>query len=381
MSALHTPRNVLALAVTCLVAACGGESPAPSSVQSFVASITPDAPKSDRLKTLAVGGSAGVSAATAITNAQLFQWAQLQYPEIFGAAAPIVIANYPFDGKLFDVRDFRNGSYLGVANGRAYGLGPFTNGALVDFGPVQQYADLVCARLNCAPTDGGGGTVNACTMPASQALQTGNIWRATYVGVDFIPTSGSREYSVEGRVEGPAVFQGMSAVKSTTTLTDAALGSVPIQVAATYARAAQGGLIETLANESEMTIGGFINRSRSVYTPPDLNSEFALAVGGTLSKTVISIETSSVGGLPLPPQGRTETVTTNYKYEARENIAVQGRSYDTCRYRIGDATGFYGLQWYIVGKGFLARYEQYTSSNALASRIEMKSGTFNGAPL
>lgn len=56
----------------------------------------------------------------------------------------------PYAGLLFEVRGFANGNHLGVASdGHVYGLGPYTNGALVDFGDLQGFAPVVCSVSAC----------------------------------------------------------------------------------------------------------------------------------------------------------------------------------------------------------------------------------------
>ena len=136
-----------------VLAGCGGGggetslAPAPS----FAAPNATEPPLAGQLQSAKVG--ARLASHIVITNDQVFQWVQLLFPELFGTAAPQVLDNLSVDGNSIDVRAYPGGAYLAVANGRLYGLGPFTSGQLADYGVVQQYADLVCSRIDCGGVD------------------------------------------------------------------------------------------------------------------------------------------------------------------------------------------------------------------------------------
>ena len=83
-----------------------------------------------------------------ITNDQVFASAQLTYPELF-PGTPATFSAVVYQGKSFSGRAYANGNYLAVANGEAWGLGPFTNQVLQSFGVVQNYVDLVCTLIDC----------------------------------------------------------------------------------------------------------------------------------------------------------------------------------------------------------------------------------------
>lgn len=93
-----------------------------------------------------------------ITTEQLFLWAQATYPQLFPDSPPIVSVNH--EGRTYAVRAYANGNYLGVSDGEAYGLGPFTNGALQAFGPLWSFSTPVCERIGCGPSPYAQGTVN-----------------------------------------------------------------------------------------------------------------------------------------------------------------------------------------------------------------------------
>jgi hypothetical protein len=81
---------------------------------------------------------------------KLFRWAQVTYPALFPDSPPII--SVPFAGTIFSVRPYASGNFLGVADGRVYGLGPFTSRQLTDFGAVNDFAAAVCAVVGCGDT-------------------------------------------------------------------------------------------------------------------------------------------------------------------------------------------------------------------------------------
>lgn len=191
MTQLILVRRALALASLVFLVACGGGSADPTA-QPFVAGISSDTPQPDRLRTLATGSGSTAAAATAITNAQLFEWAQQTYGDLFGGSPTTL--QVPHEGKVFDVRAYASGNFLGVADGRAYGLGPFTNHELVDFGAVQDYAGLVCSVVSCAAP--GGAPAAPVLSMAPQPIKTlGFIWS---------PVAGATEYRLLERADAGA---------------------------------------------------------------------------------------------------------------------------------------------------------------------------------
>ena len=82
---------------------------------------------------------------------QLFAWAQRTFPDLFGSLAPDVLSVRVGDA-VYDARHYAaTGAYLGVVDGVVHGLGPFTDGRIVSFGPAASYDDLVCATAACPP--------------------------------------------------------------------------------------------------------------------------------------------------------------------------------------------------------------------------------------
>lgn len=390
MKQLHFSRRVLALTVVstaALLAACGGGETSLTPAQSFAARIATEAPLAGSLPVTNASTNTNTAAkraaaaAAAITNDQLFQWAQLQYPDLFGSAAPNVISNLPYAGKLFDVRAFAGGAYLGIAEGRVYGLGPFTNGQLVDFGVVQTYSAQVCSRIDCGGTGntgGGNGALNGCTVPASEALRVGNRYGAVYTSHVFVPQASSGEYTTEGTVVGNATFEGQAAIKVSNRVFGMQSGQSVDATVVAYEQIAENELTRSLGSEGDVSMQGFTATSRTVNNPAHLNDEFTLQPGQSIDQTRTSTTTLVSALFQLPPS--TTSSTTHVTYEARETITVLGRGFDTCRYKTtsaGEDTISYA--WYIVGKGIPARQESRNTAGTVLGRSELKSATINGA--
>lgn len=153
-----------------LSAGCGGgadtntDAPAPASAS--------------RQALASSGAGTQAAAATSVSTEQLFLWAQATYPDLFPDSPPI--APVTVDGRTYEVRSFINGNHLGVSNGEAYGLGPFTNGQLVNFGPVANYAATVCARIPCGTSPYAMGAVH--TAVTVGAISPTTLTRTVGVG-------------------------------------------------------------------------------------------------------------------------------------------------------------------------------------------------------
>lgn len=388
MSHPTTLRSALALAVAALIAACGGGEAPSSAAQSFTDALasTPAPARSDRLRALAagVGGGSTAAAAGPITNDQLFAGAQAIFPSLFPASpAPTTINNLAYQGRVYTVKAYANGNYLAIStDGVVWGLGPYTNGALVQFEAVQAYADLVCANIDCGGGGtGGGGSLNGCTIGAAEALRTGNTYSAVYVSNVLVAPTSTGEYTVTGRVDGSATFEGQSVIKVSSTIKGVERGQAVDVIDTAYEQIAENDLVRSVGNEAQATFGGFNATLKTVFTPPTLNTEFTLAPGASLTKSVTSTSTTVAAGLPpLPPS--TGTSTTTHTYEARETVSVLGRTYETCRYKsVTSGSDSSEYSWYIVGRGLPAKSESRTAAGTVQHRAELKSATINGAPI
>lgn len=388
MKTLHFSRHVLTSTVVlaaALLVACGGGEPAPTPAESFVSRMATETPVPARL--LANGSTVKLALVAPITNNQLFQWAQLQYPELFGSAAPNVFANVAFNGKLFDVREFPGGIYLGISDGRVFGLGPFTNGQLADFGLVQSFSAQVCSRINCGravtPVDpnAGTGALNGCTPPASEWLRAGNRFVEVYKTDVFAPQALSGEFTTELVVDGAASFEGQSAIKVTNRVRGVQQGQTVDVTTIGFEQLAENGLSRSLGSEVVMPFftGTTPLTLRTVNTPPLLDKEFTLQLGQSIDQTFTYTSTYINAPLPMPPT--TTTNTSRSTYEAREVINVLGRSYNTCRYRVTGEKNEVSFNWHIVGIGLPVRTEVRSAAGAILSRTELRSATINGSAL
>ncbi len=397
MTMPNISRHALSLAVVALVAACGGDESPRSAGQAFADALSPNIASSDRLRALAAGTGGGTTAgaaSVAITDAQLFQGAEALFPDLFPSPQTAEsITNLAYDNKIFQVKLYRSGNYLGVGNdGNVYGLGPYTNGVLVKFDAKQAYADLVCSKINCGTsTGGGGGSLNECAGPSLSTLATGFKTRSVFLYSGLI----SGEQTVETELKGSTTFEGQTATETlaTTKGSNTIQGfTVPITTTSkVYTQAGSNGLTKTIgalvdAVTGGFNVGGFTTpdttiSSKVVYNPPIENTEFTLQLGQSLTKTEATSTTivSSSLGVPAPGTVTTGTDTTTWTFEAKESITVPAGTYSTCRYSATSAGNTLGKTWFIVGKGMLAKSETVTTEGT--QKIELKSGTFGGAPL
>lgn len=339
-----------------LLAGCGGGDPRDATT-AFVAGIAkrPAATSFERL-----------AATEVVTEDEVLDWAEFQFPDLF----PKGPTSFPlvYEGVSYTVREYVTGNYLGITpDGRIFGLGPFTNNVLTQFNDIAHWSPQVIAdRCNIYP----GLCVqpvtgyNECIGPEWIALPTGFRTVLTFVDAG----SGSFEVTVDSVIDGPATFEGRSAVQSTsrgsTTLIDGgvrtAYGSY---VGQSYEQKVAGGVPLMLGSVDTMTtpdivipglppFPGTTSRSRTVYDPPVQAVEFTLAVGQSVTRTERTT-TVDLDGV-TPPSSDVDTRT--YTYEQRETITVLDKAFDTCRYKVvGAAEDGETTVWYVVGKGVPVR--------------------------
>ncbi|WP_374435679.1 hypothetical protein [Inhella sp.] len=374
-------RHALSLVLPALLTACGGGEEPPSLTQAR----TDTGPQRRALATLPSVGAK-----------EVMDWAQYKFPTLF----PGNPASQPFNylGVDYTIRAYSTGNYLGVTpSGEIYGLGEFTGGQLQSFGKISDWSSQIQADACgvypslCSPGGGGTGTLNACAQPASQALAIGNRYTLNYALTMSGAVNGSGEFQTDALVEAATSFEGQSAVRLALTQTNSL--NIPGTQSSTiklkqYAQAADNGLIRHLGNESETSVvvpvvGNSVTNVKTVNTPPFLNSEFTLQAGQSLTRTngYTTTTTTTVAGVTTPPMVSNSSLTETVSFEARETIQVQGRSWDTCRYRQVDAAtpNVSTTTWYIVGRGLPARI--VGSGSGTTQTTELKSGTVNGAPI
>jgi hypothetical protein len=224
--------------------------------------------------------------------------------------------------------------------------------------------------------------VNRCFDAAVLTLPTGLTTSANYVLSGIL--TGTE--TVNSSIDGPAVFEG----QTRTQLTISSNQSVSIggsmldttSVIKNYRQAAAGVVTDYGSlSTSDTSQGGTpvsSTASKLVYTPPIPEVTYQLALGQSVTQSATSVVTVTAP-TPAPPP-TTSTTTTTTKYAADETIVVRGRSYNTCRYEITDAsaTGV-TTNWLLVGKGVPVKIQTTDGSGTLL--LELSSGTYNGAPL
>lgn len=370
---------ILAVACTGLLSGCGGDAPSGDTKMPHTGSANADAVSpAGTLRTLAATAKDPGVPTVGITNAQLFQWAQRQYPLIFGTGLPLLTSNYRHENRSFDLRSFKDGAYLGISEGRVYGLGPYTNGKLEDFGPLQQYADAVCASGPCGDIN----ALNGCTLSADQLLRAGHQQVSVYAVSNPSLSDQVGEATRTVSVMGPADFAGRSSIQTSVKYSLVLAGQRIDTITWHYDQVAAGGMMLSLGSETpingDVPVGA---RLRTVFDPPLLNEEHSLQSGQSLIQHYAT-QSIRIGTGKTDPS--TSTTKLNYwTYQGRESIVVQGRRYEACRYRQVDRLPFsaYSLKWMLVDKGLLVRQEARSGNGQLTSLLELKSATLDGEPI
>jgi len=381
------------LSLTLLLTACGGGGEAEPLVQAQAP--TPALELVARIQAQGQGPERKARAASSISASQVLDWAEFKFPTLFPKGPSNIALEHL--GVAYTVRAYGTGNYLGItADGQIYGLGAFTDQQLLWLGGVADYAAQIEAdRCGVYPDQCGNngplGSLNECTAPAAQLLSPGRRLVASYT----TRTSGSEpmsgEYTMDLRVEGSSSFEGQGVIKVRHTgqgryTMDGQSASYQSD-GASYEQIAEGGLIRTVGDESvtemQTAMGLMKTTLRTVYTPGELNSEYTLRPGQSLTKTTTARTTSSssVGGMNPPPQTSTSTTTQVYTYEARETVSVQGRSYDSCRYQETDPSlpGHVTKTWILVGHGIPVR--SVSTHAGGTETVELKSAELNGSRL
>jgi hypothetical protein len=189
--------------ILCTLAACGGGAGEPDGTaaasgarEQTLASSAAGAPRA----ATAAAAPAAASLPVAITNEQLFLWAQATYPDLFPDSPPITSVDH--QGRSYAVRSYANGNHLGVSEGQGYGLGPFTNGELVNFGPLSNFAAQVCERVGCGTSPYAQGAVNTAVTvgaPSPTSLTRTVSARQAISNATFSGTISGDVFSLAGQ--------------------------------------------------------------------------------------------------------------------------------------------------------------------------------------
>ena len=328
---------------------------------------------------------------------ELFDWAEYTYAVLFPKGPQDV--DVVIDGASYIERAYPNGNALRLLKGSAdplvYGFGPFAGNVMLALGKWSDFADLVQADA-CQVYPGScgepppAGSLNECTDAQAAALPTGFTTTLVY---DY---SGALtgEQTIVTTIDGPSTFEGLSAIKVTSTTTGTnAIEGLPFPVTTTtkvesFEQLGANGVTKTLGALTEVATGaiqvgqvvvvpGRTTTSKTVYDPPRENLEFHLALGQ--SGTITSSLTTTGIAPPAPPIAI--TLSETFTFEAKESVTVLAGTYETCRYRThGDNATSYTTAWYVIGKGIPVKIVS-TENGVVTGTQQLKSGSYNGTPL
>lgn len=369
-----SPVRLAALGTLCaaLLVGCGGGDAPQDRATAFVAEIAQRGAGVTRERPAAV---------QPVSVDELLDWAEYQFPSLF----PKGPQSFPlfYDGVNYTVRGYPNGNYLGVTpDGRIFGLGPFNGNVLTQYETIDFWsAQVVADRCKVYPGLCGGPVTgfNECIGPEWVTLPTGFRMALTFVDAD----DGSFEVSLDTVVDGPATFEGRSAVQSTTRGSSTAVEGSERSVVSTFEsrvfeQNVAGGVPLTLGSLDVVTtpeivipglppFPGTTTRTRTSYDPPTQATEFTLQPGQSITRT----ERGTTVDLDGTQSPSSFAYTITYTYELRESITVAGKRFDTCRYRIADASeGAVTTVWYVVGKGVPVRSQ--TTAGGETSTEELR---------
>jgi hypothetical protein len=366
--------KLAAVAAAALVAGCGGG----------------DAPGFDAAPQAARAASAqsavllpGTSVTPDEAARQLMDFAEATFPTIFSGHATT--------GSLppFAYRVYPGGIYLGVvvADGTPYVYGHVyvvgilggTLAAPRDVGALTSFITPVVSG------GGGAGNSNGCfDLSLADVQGTHTVIGYTYSGA----ITGTE--TVDTTVGALATFEGHSARETaliTTGNHTTAAGSVAINTnGTTYsARTGDGQMtqygLQTVATGSA---AGFpiTTTIRTVYSPPFVDNQYSLAIGGSVTQSLAGTATTTVHtgfGPDLVTSAAISGSASTTTYVGQEQVSVIAGTYSACKYQVTTAgSSDVTTSWFIVGKGIPVKT---TLSGSVSQTIEANSVVLNGAHL
>lgn len=315
-------------------------------------------------------------AAHAADATAAFEWAEWKYPELF----PKGPASTRIDhlGTAYTVRSYGNGNHLGITDdGGIYGLGPYTAGALLRLGSLETYGALIRADRPvmypwlAAPATG----LNECQPLAVVSQVPGTRYQVVLEGVPPL----LYRLTMTQEVIGPASF-GTQAATLTRLDTVAEVGSPAApytsrQEYRLFREALVDGRVREFGEELTQTEGASAPvRTRTDFIPDIVDGLYTIRVGQMSARN----ESGTLTGLdPIQP-ARSHSRNTTRAFEARESITLDGRTFDTCRYRETQGSTLLSRSWVHVGTGLFLRIDLQGS---VTQRLEMRTATLNGTPL
>ena len=366
-------RHLMALAAAALVASCGGGNVAEPAA-------TPQAAVDGlRAHILAIG-----NVSTSEVARQLMDFAESSIYKSFFPGHPATLTFGPFLSRAYS-----NGVLLGVASGndRTYPDGVYVMGGPFGNNPLFQGA----VTNFITPVEAGGGTTGANNGCYDLALfdTTGTRLVLSYEIIGEATGNTTIDLLV-GAVTG---FEGNSQARETTTrntgTTTAGGQSVPVDFTAkNYARRTGDAEVTEYGDThvTATTVGGISSttNSKTVWSPPSIDKQYGLAIGGsyTLTQTGTTSSSTVITGLPARNSTTPTTTTETTKYVGRESVTVPAGSYSTCRFESTTA-GSPGTSttWVIVGKGVGVKSVDTNGAGVVTQTLQATSLTLNGAKL
>ena len=375
-------------AVVAALAACGGGGdPAPSAAEGMAA----ESAALGRMQALAAASTQQASTAGIAnpTAADLFEWAQWKWPELF-PAGPLQVEK-EVGGTHYAIRAYATGIFLavGTTTGDVYALLPRPENPLIALGKLANFAAEISADSctfrpgSCDPTPAG--PYNECVDPVAMTLPTGFRTQLVYAYSGLI----TGEQTVDSVIEGPATFEGQPAIRSRSTSqgsnTSDGMTVTSTTDISSFVQIAGDGLHNTLGGIVKVTTETSIpgvplpftteSESKSTYWPPRRNAEYTLQVGQSISQTT-AVTTTILSGFGAGTTTGPDSITETHTFVKKEQVSVLGRSFETCRYTmVTSGDNETTTTWILVGKGIPVRIE------SPGQLVELKSGTYNGAPL
>ena len=373
-------KRLISVAAAVLVSACGGGDRAAEP-------MTPAAAVA-RLRTALLAINAADVAVTPEEAArQLLDFAEASDYKIYFPSHEVTQASPPF---LY--RHYPNGVYLGVV----VTAGPdFTlNGVYVIGGPFGTlgvdkpiFVGLLTRFITPVAPPPTTGSNNGCyDLALFETPGTHAVLAYQYSGV----SSGTG--TVEWTVNPLTTFAGASAYET-------ALHSVQSlsSDSGTFSNTADIKSYAKRTGDAEVTQYGFdsssVNNpsplfsstslSHGVYTPPFVDRQYGLALGGSItqSSTLTTTSTTSISGFPPSTTTHTGSETTTTRFVSIETITVPAGTYSTCKFELtfAAAPGDVSTQWVLRGKGIPV--QSISGSGSTVATQKATSITLNGARL
>ena len=191
--------TIAALALTAMLAACGGADES-AAARAFVARIATQSAPERRMLDVGPAARATVAAADAgvlPTADETLDWAEFRFPQLFPKGPQSVPLQYL--GVGYTVRSYANGNHLGItASGAVFGLGPFTGQALRGFGNIADYAGPIRADV-AAMQLAGDLQVNGDEADAEVGVEVLRSFKPASITTQVTPSIGGQTvYEVAG---------------------------------------------------------------------------------------------------------------------------------------------------------------------------------------